>query len=106
MSSGLPTFPDPPASLDDDFGRDLHTEHQVLNMGPSHPATHGTVKFLIELDGETIINLDIQVGNLGVIYLYLQGSVNSYTGRYEIISAKRTVISAITEYYFAGDVNR
>ena len=24
-----------------------------LNMGPSHPATHGTVKFLIELDGET-----------------------------------------------------
>ena len=23
-------------------------EHQVLNMGPSHPATHGTVKFLIE----------------------------------------------------------
>ncbi|NIV48888.1 MAG: NADH-quinone oxidoreductase subunit D [Gammaproteobacteria bacterium] len=35
----------------DDFERDLHTEHQILNMGPSHPATHGTVKFLIELDG-------------------------------------------------------
>ncbi|MBW2542981.1 MAG: NADH-quinone oxidoreductase subunit D [Deltaproteobacteria bacterium] len=64
MSHGLPRFPDAPASLDDDFGRDLHTEHQVLNMGPSHPATHGTIKFLIELDGETIINLDIQVGYL------------------------------------------
>ena len=37
--------------LEDDFERDLHTEHQILNMGPSHPATHGTVKFLIELDG-------------------------------------------------------
>ncbi len=61
---GLPTFPDAPAALDDDFERDLHTEHQVLNMGPSHPATHGTVKFLIELDGETIVNLDIQVGYL------------------------------------------
>jgi len=48
----------------EDFERDLHAEHQVLNMGPSHPATHGTVKFLIELDGETIVDLDIQVGYL------------------------------------------
>ena len=47
-----------------DLERDLHTEHQILNMGPSHPATHGTVKFLIELDGETIVDLDIQVGYL------------------------------------------
>jgi NADH-quinone oxidoreductase subunit D len=53
-----------PESAEDDFGRDLHTEHQVLNMGPSHPATHGTVKFLIELDGESIVDLDIQVGYL------------------------------------------
>lgn len=43
---------------------DLHTETQILNMGPSHPATHGTVKFLIELDGESIVDLDIQVGYL------------------------------------------
>jgi len=50
--------------LEDDFERDLHTEHQILNMGPSHPATHGTVKFLIELDGESIVDLDIQVGYL------------------------------------------
>jgi len=39
-------------------------EHQVLNMGPSHPATHGTVKFLIELDGESIVDMDVQVGYL------------------------------------------
>ena len=51
-------------ALPDDFERDLHTEHQILNMGPSHPATHGTVKFLIELDGENIVDLDIQVGYL------------------------------------------
>lgn len=43
---------------------DLHSETQILNMGPSHPATHGTVKFLIELDGESIVDLDIQVGYL------------------------------------------
>ncbi|MGH0035164.1 MAG: NADH-quinone oxidoreductase subunit D [Myxococcota bacterium] len=33
-------------------------------MGPSHPATHGTVKFLIELDGESVVSLDVQVGYL------------------------------------------
>ncbi|MCP3985865.1 MAG: NADH-quinone oxidoreductase subunit D [bacterium] len=43
---------------------DLHAEHMTLNMGPSHPATHGTVKFLIELDGETIVDLEVQVGYL------------------------------------------
>jgi NADH-quinone oxidoreductase subunit D len=48
----------------DEPGHDLHAEHQILNMGPSHPATHGTVKFVIELDGETIVDLDVQVGYL------------------------------------------
>jgi len=43
---------------------DLHTDRQILNMGPSHPATHGTVKFLLELDGETIVDMDVQVGYL------------------------------------------
>ena len=43
---------------------DLHADHQVLNMGPSHPATHGTVKFVVELDGETIVKLDVQIGYL------------------------------------------
>ena len=43
---------------------DLHTDNQVLNMGPSHPATHGTVKMVIELESETIIDLDVQVGYL------------------------------------------
>jgi len=51
-------------SEDDDLDRALHTDHQIPNMGPSHPATHGTVKFLIELDGETIVGLDIQIGYL------------------------------------------
>lgn len=59
-----PYFPSDPHQSEDDFERDLHTEHQILNMGPSHPATHGTVKFLIELDGETIVGLDIQIGYL------------------------------------------
>jgi NADH-quinone oxidoreductase subunit D len=52
------------AALEEDLERDLHSEHQILNMGPSHPAMHGTVKFLIELDGETVVDLDVQVGYL------------------------------------------
>ena len=30
---------------------DLHTETQLISMGPSHPATHGTVKIMLEIDG-------------------------------------------------------
>jgi NADH-quinone oxidoreductase subunit D len=36
----------------------------VLNMGPSHPATHGTVKFLLTLDGETVVDMKVEVGYL------------------------------------------
>ena len=43
---------------------DLHTDRQVLNMGPSHPATHGTVKILLEIDGEEITDMDVMVGYL------------------------------------------
>jgi len=43
---------------------DLHTETQVVSMGPSHPATHGTVKIILEIDGEEIVEMDVQVGYL------------------------------------------
>jgi NADH-quinone oxidoreductase subunit D len=44
--------------------KDLHTEHMVINMGPSHPVTHGTVKFLATLEGETIVDLKVDIGYL------------------------------------------
>ncbi len=47
-----------------DIEKDLHTEHMVINMGPSHPVTHGTVKFLVTLDGETIVDLKVDIGYL------------------------------------------
>ncbi len=43
---------------------DLHTETQVISMGPSHPATHGTVKIILEIDGEEIVEMDVQIGYL------------------------------------------
>lgn len=36
----------------------------VINMGPSHPVTHGTVKFLVTLDGENIVDLKVDIGYL------------------------------------------
>ncbi len=44
--------------------QDIHTEPMVLQMGPSHPATHGTVRFTLTLDGETVIKCDTDVGYL------------------------------------------
>jgi len=47
-----------------DLKESLHSEHMVLNMGPSHPATHGTVEFLVTLDGETVVDMDVEIGYL------------------------------------------
>ncbi len=45
-------------------GDDLHTETMILNMGPAHPATHGTVRLVVELSGEKIVDADVEVGYL------------------------------------------
>ncbi len=42
----------------------LHTEYMTLHMGPSHPATHGTVQFVLTLDGETVVDFDAKIGYL------------------------------------------
>ena len=36
----------------------------VLNMGPSHPAMHGTVRMVLTLDGETVVKCDPEIGYL------------------------------------------
>jgi len=43
---------------------ELHGEPLELQMGPSHPATHGTVRISLKLDGERILWSDVQVGYL------------------------------------------
>ena len=39
-------------------------DKMVLNMGPSHPATHGVLRIVLELDGEIITKADPDVGYL------------------------------------------
>src|SRR6266567_7506142 len=44
--------------------RDVQGEKMVLNMGPSHPSTHGVLRILLELDGEIITRAVPEVGYL------------------------------------------
>jgi len=67
-----------PSLLNEDFGvggvttrmrqhplnDDLHTDTMVINLGPAHPATHGTVRVAAEISGEKIIDADVEVGYL------------------------------------------
>jgi len=39
-------------------------ETQVLNLGPSHPATHGTLRTVVRLDGEVIERAECEIGYL------------------------------------------
>ena len=45
-------------------GDPLHSKTMILNMGPSHPATHGTIRLIIEIDGERIERCDVDPGYL------------------------------------------
>jgi len=43
---------------------ELPSEPVGLNMGPSHPAMHGTIRMVLKLDGETVVGVDVQPGYL------------------------------------------
>jgi NADH-quinone oxidoreductase subunit D len=44
--------------------RNAREDSLLVNMGPSHPAMHGAVRIMLELDGERILNAEIEVGYL------------------------------------------
>jgi NADH-quinone oxidoreductase subunit D len=59
---------------------DPRPRRMVLNMGPQHPSTHGVLRLLLELDGETIMSAQPEIGYLhtGIekefeVKLYQQG---------------------------------
>lgn len=56
--------------------RDLETgETMILNLGPSHPASHGTLRNMVELDGETIL---FAVSEIGYLHRGFEKSAESH----------------------------
>jgi NADH-quinone oxidoreductase subunit D len=47
-----------------DTEQELPPELMTINMGPSHPAMHGTVRIVLSVDGERIVKSDVQPGYL------------------------------------------
>ena len=48
---GSPVAVAAPPSLEPE----LEGEHMLINIGPQHPATHGVLRLVLELDGETVV---------------------------------------------------
>ena len=53
----MPTFPQ-------GIEPELHGEHMLINIGPQHPATHGVLRLVLELDGETVVRCVPHIGYL------------------------------------------
>src|SRR5207248_11248658 len=58
-------------------------ETMIINMGPQHPSTHGVLRLMLELDGETVLRTKPVIGYLhtgmektGEQLLYIQGGTN------------------------------
>ncbi len=51
--------PEPPAP-----GMDTAPRRMTLNMGPQHPSTHGVLRLVLDLEGETVVRAAPQIGYL------------------------------------------
>ena len=69
-----------PADVDIERGED---DSMIINMGPQHPSTHGVLRVMLELDGETVLRSKPVIGYLHTgmektqeDLMYVQGSTN------------------------------
>jgi NADH dehydrogenase I D subunit len=51
-------------SATDTTQKEIAQKEITLNMGPQHPSTHGVLRLVLDLQGETIVNIDPQIGYL------------------------------------------
>src|SRR5919205_1752325 len=59
-ASGSPVALEAPPALEPE----LDSEHMLINLGPQHPATHGVLRLVCELDGETVLKVIPHIGYL------------------------------------------
>jgi len=85
---------------------DQPTEDQtmILNMGPQHPSTHGVLRLMLELEGETVLRSKPVIGYLhtgmektGETLTYLQGPTNVTRMDYASPLFNELVFSLATE---------
>src|SRR3989442_3550133 len=50
--------------LGEGAGTGSGTQHMQLGVGPGHPAMHGIIRIVTELDGEVIVDADVEIGYL------------------------------------------
>ena len=57
---------DPKIQIDDtqELGQGQRRDTMTINMGPQHPSTHGVLRLILTLDGETIIKAEPEIGYL------------------------------------------
>ena len=55
---------EPIEEYEEENALELPSEPMRLNMGPAHPAMHGTIRMVLDLDGEIVRDLDIEPGYL------------------------------------------
>jgi len=56
--------------------RAIQGETVLLNMGPQHPSTHGVLRLLLELDGETVVNC---IPDIGFLHTGIEKNMESKT---------------------------
>ena len=59
----------------------------VLNMGPHHPSTHGVLRLVVELDGETVVNV---APDLGFLHTGIEKTMESKTYQKAVVLTDRT----------------
>ncbi|KGY14816.1 NADH-ubiquinone oxidoreductase 49 kDa subunit, mitochondrial [Paracoccidioides brasiliensis Pb03] len=53
-----------PSALESEVGNGRKIRHYTVNFGPQHPAAHGVLRLILELNGEEIVRADPHVGLL------------------------------------------
>ncbi len=66
--------------------RALAGETMVLNMGPQHPSTHGVLRLMLELDGETIVSC---IPDIGFLHTGIEKTMEAKTYEKAIVLTDR-----------------
>ena len=89
MGDAILRLPEGPAldrgdlSIEPVISEDPDDERMIINMGPQHPSTHGVLRLMLELQGETVLRTKPVIGYLhtgmektGESLTYVQGGTN------------------------------